>query len=366
MVSAIDATLPADGVLAQKSDFRANLAAGKSEIEALQAEVIALLAALALTSGQTTFPALGGDNTPADPSTLSVILLALDAAITAAAAGGGGGPITLASITDLNSPDVDARRAFQAAVGNTNKTASFTFNAATDAQTLITMDTTAAARVMTLPDTAGLGLADGWLCSVVLTSGANPGSIVSATTDQLRWQSGRTALPTTFTTLFVGPSTARGISSIVHVFLDGGVYRLEGSLRPDESDNLSFNAPSTLDLAAAIALTLASEAFPNALDLGGTKQAGGARGLMEDIAGNHTFVQANAGKTLVHTGAGAATWTVPTLLTRTTIDIVNDGGAINFVVQDAQATSGGLNLGADADGAVRWLPSGKVRFVGTT
>lgn len=42
MVSAIDATKPADAVVAAKADLRANLAAAKSEIEALQSSVAAI------------------------------------------------------------------------------------------------------------------------------------------------------------------------------------------------------------------------------------------------------------------------------------------------------------------------------------
>ena len=41
MTSAVNASLPADGVPAVKADLRANLAAAKSEIEALQADVLA-------------------------------------------------------------------------------------------------------------------------------------------------------------------------------------------------------------------------------------------------------------------------------------------------------------------------------------
>lgn len=42
MASAIDATKPVNAVPASKADLRANLAAAKSEIEALQADLAAI------------------------------------------------------------------------------------------------------------------------------------------------------------------------------------------------------------------------------------------------------------------------------------------------------------------------------------
>lgn len=113
--------------------------------------------------------------------------------------------------------------------------------------------------------------------------------------------------------------------------------------------------------------SLSRESHGKRLDLGGTKQAGGNRGLIEQIAGNHIFVQANSGKTLEHTGGAAATWDVLASLAGTIVEIDNAiGGDITLNDTGAQMVIGGTTLSSGGAGAVKWLNGNRVRFIGTS
>lgn len=363
MASAIDATKPADGVLASKLDLRTNLGAAKTEIEALQAEVVALLTALGLSSGATAFPAIAGDNLPGSSASFQVIMQALDAAITAAA-GSGGGASSLAGITDILSPSSAIRLAFQEPIGGVNLDSNFTFNEASHAGRLLTLNTTNNSVAMTLPDPATLTRGDGYLCSVILQSGSNFGSI-TAPTDTLRFQNSRFGITVTQTTVFVGESRQSGLRSFMEIWLDGPVYSLRGFGRTVEAADIRFGAPQTLPGSVLVDASLAAAAFPASLDLGGSKQVGGARGVLRNVAGNTTLAQTDAGKIVVHTGAGAATWSVPDLADGTTIDVDNQGGAVTFSLTGSNPNDGGLTLAAGAAGVVRFA-NGRTRFIGTT
>lgn len=364
MVSAINATLPANGVLAQKSDLRANLLAAKNEIEALQNEAVNTRAALGLSASDALFPVIAGDNLPLDPATFQTIIQALDAAITAAAAGGGGGPITLADITDILTPTEAQRIVFQKPADAGSIDADFNFSEGTHAGKWIGLNSTLNPVTMTLPAAASINRDDGWLCRVTATSGANFAA-VTGPTDALRFQTQRFGAQETQTTVFLGRSRSAGFRSLFDIYKDGSLFQIDGPGRVTETDDLRIGTPGSLDAAVLTALSLLDDAFPNLLDLGGTKQAGGGRGLQETVAGNHTFVQANSGKALIHTGGGAATWTVPALLGASTVEVINTGGPITFSVTGGQTPIGGLTLGSELTGAVRWLITGEVLFVGT-
>ncbi len=367
MVSAIDATKPVDGILASKGDLRNNLAAAKSEIEALQAEVVALLGALQLSSGQNTFPVIAGDNLPDVAANLTTILQTLDAAITAAAASGGsGGPITLADITNILTPSDAQRAAFQQPVDGGLLDQDFNFDEATQAGRWLTLDTPANPVTMTLGDPNALSRPDGWLCRVTATSGANFAA-VTAPADTLRFQTNRFGAVVTQTTVFLGLARVSGFRSLFDIYKDGSVYQVVGLGRTTESDDLRTGAPGSLNASALSALSLLAATFPNILDLGGTKQAGGNRGIILPVAGNHTFVQSNSGKTIEHTGGGAATWDVPALLAGTICEIDNAiGGAITLNDTGSQTVIGGTTLSSGGAGAVKWLNGNRVRFIGTT
>lgn len=365
MVSAIDETKPEDNELALKSDLRANLAAAKAEIEALQTEIASALQALGLLSGETDFPILGGDNTPGTRENLIVNLLALDAAITAAAQGGGGGPLTLADITDLNSPSQATRRAFQAPLPISPPiNASFAFDENVHGGALVPFDPTSADVAMTLPAPASLSRPDGYLCSITTISQANLVSVIGPT-DTLRYQTGLFGLDEIVTEVFLGLSQDSSFRAILDIFKVGGVYQIRGPAREVSGSDFSTNTAQSVPGTALVDDSLPAAAFPTLLDIGGSKRAGGAREIQEDIAGNHAFLQANAGKTIVHTGGAAASWDVPTLAAGTRIEVENEGGEITFNVLDSQTTRGGLTLPANASGAVRWLTTGRVVFLGT-
>lgn len=366
MVSAIDPLFPADAALVSKSGFRANNAAAKSEIEALQAEVVALLAALQLSSGEALFPVIAGSNLPDVAATITTILQSLDAQIDVAKAASGGGPITLASITDILTPSNEQRAAFQQPVDGGLIDQDFNFDEATQAGRWLTLDTPANSVNMTLADPNTLSRPDGWLCRVTATSGSNFAS-VTAPTDALRFQTNRFGAVVTQTTVYLGLARVSGFRSLFDIYKDGSVYQVVGLGRTTESDDLRTGAPGSLNASALVALSLLAEVFPNSLDLGGTKQAGGNRGIILPIAGNHTFVQSNSGKTLEHTGGGAATWDVPALLAGTICEIDNAiGGDITLNDTGSQTVLGGTTLASGGAGAVKWLNGNRVRFIGTT
>lgn len=365
MVSAIDPTKPVDGVLMSKADFRANLLAARDEILALQAEGVALRTAIGIASGATALPDLGGANTPSGSQTLPTILLALDAAITAAAgSGGGGGPITLSDITDILAPSEAQRAAFQAAISGVTQTSNFNFDEGSQGGRFITMDTASNSVTMTLPDPAGLSRPDGLLCLLTATSGTNFASITAASAI-LRFQPQINGQVPNQQTVFVGESRAAGFSTIMAVYKDGPVYRLDGAGRISEAANITRNAPGTVDGAAMVALSLIAASFPNLLNLGGTKQAGGNRSIFRNVAGNTTLAQTDSGTIVVHTGAGTATWDVPDLSDGTVIEVENQGGQITFNPTGSDAVVGALTLPADASGAARFLNS-EIKFIGTS
>lgn len=365
MVSAIDPTRPIDGVLASKADLRNNLAAARDEIEALQDDIANLLSALNLSDGETAFPELGGDNTPTGAQALTTILLALDAAITAAS-GGGGGAQELGDLSDILSPSTAIRRAFQNAVAIAVQDDDFAFDPALHAGGLIALDTNLNSVTMTLPDPSTLtDRGDGYLCSLTPTSGLNFGAITGPASS-LRAQQHRVGTTVTQTTVFIGESRTSGFRTVVDLYKEAGLYTIRGRLRVTETDDLRINAAQTLPGTALVNGSLPAAAFPALLDLGGTVQTGGGREIIEQIAGNHTFVQANAGKTLEHTGGSAATWNVPALLPGTTVEVDNaTGGEITFNDTGSQTVVGGTTLESGAAGAVKWLNGGRVRFIGT-
>lgn len=366
MVSAIDATKPADGVLALKADFRANLAAAKSEIEALQAQDVNVLGALGLNPIDVLFPVIIGDNLPLSAATFQTIIQALDVAITAAAAGGGGGPITLADITDILSPTAAQRVAFQKPSDAGVFGADFTFVEGTHAGKWITLDTNANSVTMTLPAAASINRDDGWLCRLTATSGLNFGA-VAGPTDALRFQSDRFGAVETQTTVFLGLSRTNGFRALFDIYKDGSLFQIVGPGRVTETDDFTIGAPGSVNASVLEALSLLAATFPNLLDLGGTKQAGGNRTILQSIAGNHTFLQANSGKTLEHTGGAAATWDVPALLAGTVVEIDNAiGGDITLNDTAVQTVLGGTTLASGNAGAVKWLTGNRVRFFGTT
>ena len=364
MVSAIDATKPADGVLPAKADFRANLQAAKNEIEALQAEVVALLGALQLTSGQALFPVIAGNNLPNVAANLTTILQSLNAQIDVAKASGGGAS-TLAGITDLTSPNEAARRAFQKPVAVAAVAANFNFDENTHGGAFIPINAAANSVTMTLPATSALTRPDGYLCTLSPTSVTNFAAITGPA-DSLRIQNGFFNITETQTTVFVGLGRASGLNGVAHVYKFGATYIIVGQARITETSDLSFGAPQSLPATALINNSMTKDPFPSILDIGGFKQIGGNRNIQEAITGNHTFTQQNTGKTLVHTGAAAATWNMPILLQGTSITIENEGGEITFNPQSSQTTRGGLKLPANSTGSVTWLIGGKIALEGTS
>lgn len=365
MVSQIDETKPEDGSVVPKSDLRANFGFAKSEIEALQAEIVALLAAVGTTSGVPTIPDLGGDNTPTGAQNLPTILLALDAAITAAAASGGGGATELGDLTDILSPSEAIRAAFQQAISGVTQNSDFNFDEGSQVGRFITLDTASNSVTMTLPEPESLTASDGLLCVLVPTSGQNFAAITGPSGD-LRFQTQIFGAIPNQTTVFIGQSRGAGFSSIMRVYKDGPVYRLEGPGRLTETDDLRFNAPGTVLGSALAALSLEAASFPNLLNLGGSKQAGGNRGVVTTVTGNRTLAQADSGTILVHTGAGAATWTVPDLADGTTIEIENQGGQITLDTSGASNTIvGSTGVAPDASAAVRYV-NGVTKLIGTS
>lgn len=368
MVSAIDETKPADGVLALKSDFRANWAAAKNEILELQAEAERIRSALDLGINDSAFDAIGGDNTPSGASTFDGIILALDAAITAAASSGGsGGPITLSDITDILSPTSAIRAAFANPLSGTTQDADFTFDLGSQGSRLITIDNSLIPITMTLEATSVLSARDdGWLCDVVPSSGANFFAITGPT-DSLRFQQNRDGALATQTTVFAGLSRAQGIRALMSVYKDGPIYTLVGPGRTTETDNLAIGAAGSVNGSVLAALSLAASAFPNLLDLGGSKQAGGSRSIVRDVGGNTTLTQADAGKIVRLTGGSAATWGVGDLLEGTVIELKSKGGAgvITINPTGALAVNGGTSLASGGAGAIRFF-SDEIEIVGTT
>ncbi len=366
MVSAIDETQPANGELLNKGLMRDNFGAAKTEILALQAEVIAILGALQLTSGVNLFPVIAGDNLPTDPATLTTIIQTMDAAITAAAASGGaGGPITLAAITDILSPTAAQRVAFQNPIDGGSFDSDFNFDEGAHAGRWLVLDNAGDAVAMTLPAANTLARPDGWLCRVTAISSANFGSVI-APADTIRFQQGRFGVSVIATTVFLGASRATGIRALMDIYKDGSLYQFVGAGRTIESDDLSFGAAQSLNASALVNESLVAAAFPALLDLGGTKQAGGGRGIVQEITGTHTFLQANSGKTLEHTGGAAVTWNVPALLPGTAVEIDNaTGGEITLNDTGSQTVLGGTTLQSGSAGAVKWLNDNRVRFFGT-
>lgn len=366
MVSAIDATKPVNGVPASKADLRANLQAAKDEIEALQGQDANSLAALGLSPSDILFAVITGNNLPDVPASFQTIMQSLDAQIDIAKAASGGGPITLASITDILTPSNAQRVAFQQPIDGGLFDSDFNFSEGSHDGRWLTLDTPLNSVTMTLPAPGGLSRPDGWLSRVTATSAANFAAI-SAPAGTLRFQTNRLGAVVTQTTVFLGLSRASGSRSLFDIYKDGPVYQIVGLGRTTETDDLRIGANQTVPGAALVNESLPAGAFPASLDLGGTKQTGGGREIIQPIAGNHTFLQANAGKTLEHTGGGAATWDVPALLPGTTVEIDNAiGGAITLNDTGSQTVLGGTTLASGGAGAVKWLNGNRVRFIGTT
>lgn len=365
MASQIDATKPADGVNPVKSDYRQNLGFAKSEIEALQALDVAVRNALGIGASANIFPDLGGDNTPTGDQQLTAILLALDAAITAAAASSGGNP-SLGDITDILSPTEAIRSAFQNPLSGTTQDQDFAFDLGSQGGRFITVDNSLQSVDCLLPATAALAArSDGYLCTLMPTSGSNFASI-TAPTDTLRFQQDREGELATQTVVFIGRSRTLGIRSAMHIFKDGPIYTLVGAGRLVETDNLADGAAESLPGTVLQALTLAATAFPTILDLGGTKQAGGARSIVRDVAGATTLTQADAGKIVRLTGAGNATWAVGDLSEGTVVEIKSKSGAGEVTINPTGvlAVDGGLTLASGSPGAIRFF-NDEIEIVGT-
>lgn len=365
MVSAIDETKPVDGELASKADLRSNAAAAKSEIEALQVLASAIYDVLGLDEGDVAIPSLGG-NGPNGAANLITILAAFNQAITAAAATGGnvgGGATTLAQITDLLSPTQPQRRAWQAAIDAPAENASFTFNESIHGGAFIPVNPPTGGLTVTLPDPTSISRDDGYLCTVVPTSGANFVAIQSSPS-RLRVQNGIFGNQVTQSVTFVGFSRSAGFRTAVDIYKTGAVYTVVGQTRNVEIQDLSFGAPGSLDGSAHVPGSLLAATFPNLLNLGGSRQAGGNRSIFRTVAGNTTLAQSDAGTLLVHTASGASNWSVPDLFNGTTIEVENDGGAITFVSTGSRPVRGGLILAAGASGAVRFI-NNKIKFIGT-
>lgn len=373
MVSAINATLPADGVPARKSDLRANLLAAKNEITAAQEHLDNLANALALAPGESVFPELGGNFTPSGAHTLTEIILAMDiaidAAIEAVEGGGGGGPVTLADITDILTPNAGQRAAFQNPLGVVTISANTAFDLSAHAGKVLSMDASAAAVALTLPATSTLSArSDGWLCAVTVQSSTNNSSIVGPT-DALRLQNGRFGLTETQTTVFIGLSLASSFREWIDIYKVGSVYSIRGAARPGDAgaSDFSHGAPGSLSGTAIAAGTLLGSAASATFDLGGATIAGGARTPIRPVAGATTLAQTDSGSIVQHTGASPATWQVPVLQVGTSIDMENSGaGTITLSIQGGQTAVGGLLLPANGTANILWRSGGTIRIVGTS
>jgi hypothetical protein len=228
------------------------------------------------------------------------------------------------------------------------------------------LDTSLNPVTMTLPAASTINRDDGWLCRVTATSGVNFGA-VTGPAGALRFQSQRFGATVTQTTMYLGLSRTSGLRSLFDIYKDGSIYQIVGAGRVTETDDFRIGAPGSVNASVLVAESLLAAAFPQLLDLGGTKQAGGNRTILESIVGNHTFIQANSGKTLEHTGVAAATWDVPALLAGTLVEIDNAiGGDITLNDTGAQTVLGGTTLSTGNAGAVKWLTGNRVRFFGTT
>jgi hypothetical protein len=367
MVSQVIPTKPADNELANKLDFRNNLAFIKAEIEALQAQDTAFLSLFGLTANAALFPAIVGENLPNDPASFTTLVQALDAGIEAGG-GGGGGPVTLGAITDILTPSTEQRRAWQAATDMPLLEANFTFNLNDHAGLPLVFSTALQPITMTLPPASALNARqDGFLCSVSMTSGVNFGQIIGPT-NGLRWQSGFFGQGVTHTSLFVGYSLSSGFRAWVDIYKDGGLYQLRGQVRPNEADDLTRYSPGSIPGTAMAAGSLVAGYFPPELDLGGTRAVGGVLEVEDPITGTHTLAQANTGKSLIYTGAGN-TWNVPILLAGTRITIENEGsGSITFNILSSQPVNGGLVLPPGGTCRVAWieaLTERRVKITGT-
>lgn len=370
MASAIDATKPLDGVPASKSELRANLLAAKNEITALQEHIANLANATGLDPAEGLFPELGGSFTPPGAHTLIEIILAMDTAIDLAIEavdGGGGGPLTLSDITDILTPSLAQRLAFQNPIGVVTISANTAFDISAHAGRVLSIDASAAAVALTLPATEVLSSrADGWLCSLTVQSSTNFSSVVGPT-DGLRIQNDRFGLIETQTTAFLGMSLASSFRAWVDVYKVGSVYSLRGPTRTINSEDVSHGAPGSMPGTAIATGTLLGAAVAAVFNLGGSVIAGGARTPIRAVAGATTLAQTDSGSIVEHTGASPSSWQVPALQTGTSIDMENRGaGLVTLVIQGGQSVTGGLLLPSNGTANALWRSNGSIRLVGTS
>lgn len=366
-MSAIDPTKPLDGVLANKGDLRANLLAAKTEIEALESAAALLQATLGLVPGSADAPPLGGEFTPDSPATWIEIILALDAAIAANGGGGGGGAQVLADLADILTPSRDIRLAFQKPVEAVLIESDTTFQDSLHGGRMLVLSTAAAAKTLTFPAASTIPREDGWLCDITLTSGAKFGRIVGPEGTNLRWQSGRFGDVTNHDVLFIGNNLATGFRALVHVYLDGALYVLEGALRTQEEEERRLNGPQTIPGTALINGGLLAAAFPDLLDFAGLKSISGVRDDQLTVPGAVSLSALNSGRNLIYSGGGNI-WTIPAgLATGLWWDVDNNGsGNVTFSVatETGRVSKGGLILPPDGSCIVKSQP-GVIKIIGT-
>ena len=364
MVSLIDATKPADGVPALKSDLRAALAAAKGEIETEQGNTTALSAAIGIALGVSAIPDLEGNFTPEGAATIIEILLALDAAI-AANVGGGGGATELGDLSDILTPSTTIRRAFNAGVSATPPNTNFNFDLATHGGATFSFDNSANTVQMLLPATSALSArSDGWLCTVMPQSGLFAASIAGPA-DSLRYQADTFGVLATATEVFLGKSTARAIRSVIEVYKDGPVYILRGSARFVVGDDLTRNAPGSVLGSALETGGLPVGFFPSTFTLGGTKAVGGGKRIIRSVGGTTTLVAGDSGNIVLHTGSSPVNWNVADLEDGIEINLDNDGtGAVTINPTGSKTiTKGGSVLAAGTFGSILFR-NGDIRTFG--
>lgn len=363
MTSAIDAAQPVDGVPVDKSLQRANNLAAKDEITALQDLTVALLSTVGVGSGVTTLPNFTGSTIPNGASVVAAFQ-AIETFVEAISVGAGAN--SLGDLTDITTPSVAIRRDFQRPLTPVAVAVDTVFDLVTHGGRVVNADSTTNDVVITLPATSSLSAReDGYLFSVTSVSDLNLVSITGPT-DSLRFQNGFFGTDESVTTVFAGLSQESQLHEVLDVFKVGTLYIIRGRGRSVSNDDLSFLAPSSIPSTALQSDSLDGGLFAASVDFGGTKEVGGGRNLQQEIAGNHSFTQANAGKVLVYTGAGTATFTIAVLLSGTNVIVVNKGGgAITFSDPGAIVNQTQLVLASGgAEASVSWLLDDTVNLKG--